>query len=65
MFSLVERKFVHKNGLVGHLEDVVVHEDYRKLKLGFWVIESLKHIGKLKDCYKIILDCSEKNVPFV
>lgn len=28
------------------------------------IIEQLKYIGLKKDCYKIILDCSQKNVPF-
>ena len=60
----VERKFVHLNGLVGHIEDIVTHKDYRGLNLGKFVIETLKHIGKLTGCYKIILDCSDKNVPF-
>ncbi|KAI9094611.1 acyl-CoA N-acyltransferase [Phlyctochytrium arcticum] len=62
---LVERKFVHMNGLVGHIEgDIVTRKDYRGLNLGKLVIETLKHIGKLTGCYKIILDCSNDNIPF-
>ncbi|KAI3629917.1 hypothetical protein MIR68_011352 [Amoeboaphelidium protococcarum] len=61
---IVERKFVHQNGLVAHLEDVVVHKEYRSLKFGLYIIEALKYVGKQNSCYKIILDCSEKNVPF-
>ncbi|KAI8803471.1 acyl-CoA N-acyltransferase [Cladochytrium replicatum] len=61
---LVERKFVHNNGLVGHIEDIVTHKDYRGLNLGKLVIETLKYIGKMTGCYKIILDCSDKNIPF-
>ncbi|KAJ3122386.1 Glucosamine-phosphate N-acetyltransferase-like protein [Nowakowskiella sp. JEL0407] len=30
----VERKFVHLNGLVGHIEDIVTHKDYRGMNLG-------------------------------
>jgi glucosamine-phosphate N-acetyltransferase len=60
----VERKFVHSNGLVGHIEDIVTHKDYRGLNLGKLIIETLKVIGKRTGCYKIILDCSDKNVPF-
>jgi glucosamine-phosphate N-acetyltransferase len=60
----VERKFVHANGLVGHIEDIVVNEKYRKLHLGKKIIEQLKVLGHQAGCYKIILDCSEKNVPF-
>ncbi|KAI8923883.1 acyl-CoA N-acyltransferase [Entophlyctis helioformis] len=61
---LVERKFVHNGGLVGHIEDIVTHSDYRGHNLGRLVIETLKYIGKQTGCYKIILDCSDKNVPF-
>jgi ribosomal protein S18 acetylase RimI-like enzyme len=63
--SFVERKFVHENGLVGHIEDIVVHKDYRKLQFGRFIIDQLTTIGKVTGCYKIILDCSDKNVPFV
>ncbi|KAJ3164910.1 Glucosamine-phosphate N-acetyltransferase-like protein [Geranomyces variabilis] len=61
---LVERKFVHMNGLVGHIEDIVTHSEYRGLNLGKLVIETLKYIGKMTGCYKIILDCNDKNIPF-
>ncbi|KAJ3185822.1 Glucosamine-phosphate N-acetyltransferase-like protein [Gaertneriomyces sp. JEL0708] len=61
---LVERKFVHLNGLVGHIEDIVTHKEYRGMNLGKMVIETLKHIGKVTGCYKIILDCSKDNIPF-
>ena len=68
----IERKFVHQNGLVGHLEDVVTDHckyiskkvDYRGRHLGKLIIETLKEIGRSKGCYKVILDCVEKNVPF-
>ncbi|RKO94881.1 hypothetical protein CAUPRSCDRAFT_1903, partial [Caulochytrium protostelioides] len=60
----VERKFVHANGLVGHIEDIVSHREARGLHLGQSIIEQLKHIGAQTGCYKVILDCSEKNVPF-
>ncbi|KAI9217022.1 acyl-CoA N-acyltransferase [Blastocladiella britannica] len=61
---LVERKFIRNLGLVGHIEDIVSHEDYRGKQFGRFIIEALKSIGKNVGCYKIILDCSEKNVPF-
>jgi len=61
---LVERKFVHMNGLVGHIEDIVTHKEYRGMNLGLRVIETLKFIGKMTGCYKIILDCSNDNVKF-
>jgi hypothetical protein len=34
------------------------------MNLGKLIIEALTFIGKRTGCYKIILDCSDKNVPF-
>ncbi|KAJ3406156.1 hypothetical protein CcCBS67573_g03474 [Chytriomyces confervae] len=59
---VVERKFVHGCGLVGHIEDIVTAESARGLNLGRLIIETLKEIGRKNGCYKI--DCSEKNIPF-
>ncbi|KAL0483030.1 glucosamine-phosphate N-acetyltransferase [Acrasis kona] len=61
---IVELKFAHGCSKVGHIEDVVVDETYRGYKLGKRVIEELKSIATKQGCYKTILDCSEKNVPF-
>ncbi|KAI1315084.1 Glucosamine-phosphate N-acetyltransferase-like protein [Mortierella claussenii] len=61
---LVERKFIHELGLVGHIEDIAVSADQQGKKLGLRIIETLKAIGQQVGCYKVILDCSEKNVPF-
>ncbi|KAG0084137.1 Glucosamine-phosphate N-acetyltransferase-like protein [Podila epicladia] len=61
---LVERKFIHELGLVGHIEDIAVSADQQGKKLGLRIIETLKAIGEQVGCYKVILDCSEKNVPF-
>lgn len=49
---LVERKFIHHNGLVGHIEDIVTHSEYRGMNLGKLVIETLKFIGDKAGCYK-------------
>ncbi|KAG0324765.1 Glucosamine-phosphate N-acetyltransferase-like protein [Podila humilis] len=61
---LVERKFIHELGMVGHIEDIAVSADQQGKKLGLRIIETLKAIGAQVGCYKVILDCSEKNVPF-
>ncbi|ORY91279.1 acyl-CoA N-acyltransferase [Syncephalastrum racemosum] len=60
----VERKFVHNNGLVGHIEDIAVDGNQQGKKLGLRIIEALKFIGAKAGCYKVILDCSAKNIPF-
>eukprot|EP00164_Ancoracysta_twista_P002271 GFYU01003006.1.p1 GENE.GFYU01003006.1~~GFYU01003006.1.p1 ORF type:complete len:180 (-),score=52.00 GFYU01003006.1:198-737(-) len=61
---LLEKKFVHGAGLVGHIEDVVVSDQYRGMSLGRTLLEELKTVGEDLGCYKIILDCEEKNISF-
>ncbi|CDU26403.1 related to glucosamine 6-phosphate n-acetyltransferase [Sporisorium scitamineum] len=60
----VEFKFLRGGGLCGHIEDIVVHKDGQGKGLGKRIIEVLTEVGKQRGCYKVILDCSEKNVPF-
>mmetsp|Transcript_13012 Transcript_13012/g.33200 ORF Transcript_13012/g.33200 Transcript_13012/m.33200 type:complete len:171 (-) Transcript_13012:68-580(-) len=61
---LLERKFLRGCASTGHIEDIVVDSRYRGKKLGIAIIEQLKHIGVMLGCYKILLDCSDKNVKF-
>ncbi|KAL2020483.1 hypothetical protein VTK56DRAFT_8368 [Thermocarpiscus australiensis] len=61
---LVERKFIHNLGAVGHIEDIAVAKDQQGKKLGLRVIEALDYIAKKTGCYKTILDCSEQNEGF-
>jgi len=61
---IVEPKFIHEAGLVGHVEDVVVEETMRGKGMGRRIVEQLMSIARETGCYKCILDCAEKNVPF-
>jgi len=61
---LVEEKFIHSGSRVGHVEDVVVHSGYRGMQLGKKMIDFLSKQAEKMGCYKILLDCSEENVPF-
>ncbi|AAW44088.2 hypothetical protein CNF03220 [Cryptococcus deneoformans JEC21] len=61
---IIERKFVRNAGLVGHIEDIAVSQSMQGRKLGMKIINTLVDIGLARGCYKIILDCSEKNIPF-
>ena len=61
---LIENKIIHNMGLVGHVEDIIIHNNYRKLGLGKKLIDELINISIQSSCYKIILDCNEKNVNF-
>lgn len=61
---LIEQKFIHTMGKVGHIEDIVVDKQYRGQKLGKMIIDYLITVGHKYKCYKIILDCKPKNVKF-
>jgi len=56
---LIEQKFIHEGGLVGHIEDVVVRKDYEGKGVGIKLIRSLLTCAKEKNCYKTILDCKD------
>ena len=60
----IENKIIHNFGKVGHIEDIVVHRDYRGCNLGKIIVAKMVEIGKDKGCYKIILDCKETNIGF-
>ena len=61
---LIEQKIIHSGGKVGHIEDVVVDKNYRGQNVGQKLIERCVVKGKNEKCYKIILDCDEKNIAF-
>ena len=61
---LIENKFLHCGSRVGHIEDVVVDRDARGIGLGQKIVEHCIDYCRGVGCYKVILDCSNKNVPF-
>jgi len=61
---IVERKFIHHLGLVGHIEDIAVATDQQGKKLGLRIIQALDFVAEKVGCYKTILDCSEANEGF-
>lgn len=61
---LLEQKFIHKGGLVGHIEDVVVGKEMQGKGIGEkLILESLAY-AKSQGCYKTILDCTDEVKPF-
>ncbi|GAM23056.1 hypothetical protein SAMD00019534_062310 [Acytostelium subglobosum LB1] len=61
---VIEKKFIRGCALCGHIEDIVVDQTYRGKNLGLKIIDQLKHIGSQLGCYKLILDCEDKNQKF-
>ena len=61
---LIEPKFIHKGGLVGHIEDVVVDKKFQRQKIGEKIMKFLLEFAKNSGCYKTILDCTDDVKPF-
>lgn len=61
---VIEKKFIHQCGKVGHIEDIVVDPKCQGMGLGRKMVEYLTKRAKEMECYKIILDCDEKNTQF-
>jgi glucosamine-phosphate N-acetyltransferase len=61
---LVERKFIHRGGKVGHIEDVAVHRDLQLRGVGSRLVKHATDEARKLGCYKVILDCFERLAPF-
>ena len=61
---LIEQKFIHEGGKVGHIEDVVVSKEFEGRGIGIKLVTSLLEVAKTKNCYKTILDCKDELIPF-
>ena len=57
---LYDQKFINNYALYGHIEEVVVDEDYRTLKIGSKLIEYVKNRCIEKNCRKCTLVCSKE-----
>ena len=61
---LVERKFLHRGGLVGHIEDVAVRRDLQLQGIGTALVRHATEEARRLGCYKVILNCFEGRVGF-
>jgi glucosamine-phosphate N-acetyltransferase len=61
---LVEQKFIHNAGKIGHIEDVVTRKEYSGKGIGSALVQKCIEAAKEEKCYKVILDCSLDNVAF-
>lgn len=53
-----------RGGRSGHIEDIVVDQQFRQKGYGELLITHLINYCEAAGCYKIILDCYEKTIPF-
>ncbi|KAI4881599.1 hypothetical protein NFI96_021525, partial [Prochilodus magdalenae] len=61
---IVEHKFIHSCAKRGRIEEVVVSDVCRGKQLGKLLVSTLTLLSKKLQCYKITLECAEKNVEF-
>lgn len=54
---LIEPKLLYKGKSLGHIEDFVIHKEYRKKRYGKQLIEFCKKYGQSRGCHKVGL-CS-------
>lgn len=60
----VTQRFIHKGGRVGHLEDVATRKGFEGRGVGSALVRAAIEETRAKGCYKVILNCNDKNVPF-
>jgi glucosamine-phosphate N-acetyltransferase len=61
---IIEQKFIHSGGKVGHIEDVVVAKEFQGKKIGQKIVKTLLEYAQKQGCYKTILDCTDELIPF-
>lgn len=61
---LIEQKFIHKGGKVGHIEDVAVNAEQQGMGIGHKIVNYALDRAKSQGCYKTILHCSDDVKPF-
>ena len=61
---IIEQKFIHEGGLVVHIEDVVVKKGFEAQGIVAKLVLSLLDVAKKRKCYKTILNCEDKLIPF-
>ncbi len=61
---IIEQKFIHDGGKVGHIEDVVVAKEFQGKGVGQKIVRSLLEYAQKQNCYKTILDCTDDLIPF-
>lgn len=63
--TLLVQLNLHNNGMpYGHIENVVTDKNFRGKSIGQKMIDYLIKEAKQKNCYKVVLNCGEKNIPF-
>jgi glucosamine-phosphate N-acetyltransferase len=61
---LIEQKLIHNGKCVGHIEDLVVDQNYNGQGIATELLCYATSIAKNNNCYKVILDCKRELISF-
>ncbi|SVC82143.1 uncharacterized protein METZ01_LOCUS334997, partial [marine metagenome] len=61
---IIETKFIHNCGKVGHIEDIVVDRNIRGKGLGKMIVNYLSKLSNDLGCYKCVLNCKNDFIEF-
>ena len=61
---IIEKKLIHNGKCVGHIEDLVIHDNYRNKGIARELLNYVINKCNENNCYKIILDCAEDYIKF-
>lgn len=61
---IVEQKFIHEIARRGRIENMIVSQQYRRMKIGSVVLGLLTYLAEQLGCYKTTLNCHNDVVPF-
>lgn len=54
---LLEQKIIHDLQFVCHIEDLIINNTYKNKRFGSVILDYIKKYARVKNCYKIILNC--------
>lgn len=57
---LIEEKLTYGGCKMGHIENIFIHQNYRKKGYGELLVNELIKIAKNNKCYRIDLNCTEE-----
>jgi glucosamine-phosphate N-acetyltransferase len=56
---ILEKKLINNVKLVCHIEDLIISTLYKNKGYGSKILDIIKEFAREKNCYKIILNCSD------
>ncbi len=61
---VIDQKYIHSGGRVGHIEDVAVASNFQRRGIGTELVRYAADYAKTAGCYKVILHCFAELSPF-